>query len=189
MISHEAAMAKAGEPNLHPAGEAIPLSLADAPLDYIFADHFRQRGACAALTSAAAIGRIPQAEAESLAAFLEHDVTLHHDDEDHDLFPAVRRRALAEDGLDAVLMRLADDHRRARSMIRVIVDALTPTPRRDPVELAPESRDVMKAYAESERRHIAMENGILMAIARIRLKPADLAAIGQAMKRRRGAQA
>jgi hypothetical protein len=47
----------------------------------------------------------------------------------------------------------------------------------------------MKAYAASEHRHLAMENSIVMAIARIRLKSADLAAISQAMKQRRGVQA
>lgn len=189
MTSHEATNSGRGRPGIRPVIEAIPPSMMDTPLDYIFAEHFRQRSACVALKSAAAEGCIARVQADILAAFLEHDVPLHHDDEDQDLFPAVRRRALAEDDLDAVLARLTDDHRRANGMIRAIVDALTAMPNRDPVELEPASRDIIRVYAESEHRHLAMENGIVMAIARIRLKPADLAAISQSMKQRRGAQA
>ncbi|MGL4974756.1 MAG: hypothetical protein ACRC56_05640, partial [Bosea sp. (in: a-proteobacteria)] len=100
-----------------------------------------------------------------------------------------RRRALPADDLGTVLARLSEDHRLSDMMVHAIVDILAATPGDDPVRLDRQAREVMQAYAASEHRHLAMENGIVMAIARIRLKPADLRSISQAMKLRRGVHA
>jgi hemerythrin-like domain-containing protein len=172
-----------------PIVEAIPFHLLDTPLDYISADHLRQRCVCVALKHFAASGHVSRSEADMVIAFLDHDLPLHHDDEDQDLFPAVRRRTIAEDDLGAVLARLSEDHRLSDVMVHAIVGVLAATPCQDPVRLDRQAREIMKAYAASEHRHLAMENSIVMAIARIRLKSADLAAISQAMKQRRGVQA
>lgn len=186
MTSHEADRAQAGASAPAPLVEAIPFTLIDAPLDYIFADHFRQRCVCVALKRFAEDGRVARGEADMVTAFLDRELPLHHQDEDEDLFPAVRRRALPEDNLGAVIARLSEDHRLSNSMVRTIIDALSATPNADPVKLDREAREVMQAYAASEHRHLAMENGIVMVLARIRLKPADLRSISQAMKLRRG---
>lgn len=166
--------------------DAIPFSLIDTPLDYILADHFRKRSICAALKRFAEDGRAARGEADMVTAFLDRELPLHHDDEDEDLFPAVRRRALPEDELGAVLARLSEDHRLSDGMVRTIVGALSATPGAATVKLDRPAREVMQAYSASEHRHLAMENGIVMAIARIRLRPSDLKAISQAMKQRRG---
>ncbi|MGL4438926.1 MAG: hypothetical protein ACRCUE_06605, partial [Bosea sp. (in: a-proteobacteria)] len=94
--------------------------------------------------------------------------------------------ALPEDNLGTVLARLSEDHRLSDVMVHAIVDVLGATPADNPVKLGRQAREVMQAYAANEHRHLAMENGIVMAIARIRLKPADLKAISHAMKLRRG---
>jgi hypothetical protein len=44
----------------------------------------------------------------------------------------------------------------------------------------------MLAYAASEYRHLSVENGIMLVIARKRLTAADIKAIARAMKARRG---
>ena len=44
----------------------------------------------------------------------------------------------------------------------------------------------MQAYASSEGGHLAIENGIVLAIARIRLTRGDLGAMARGMKARRG---
>jgi hypothetical protein len=44
----------------------------------------------------------------------------------------------------------------------------------------------MLAYATGEHRHLAAENGIVLAIARIRLTRGDLAKMSRSMKQRRG---
>jgi hemerythrin-like domain-containing protein len=193
MTSHERGGARAtsldSTAESAPIVEAIPFHLLDTPLDYIVADHFRQRSICVALKRFAAAGHAPRRDADMVIAFLDHDLPLHHEDEDQDLFPTVRRRALPEDDLGAVLARLSEDHRLSDVMVHAIVDVLAAMPGHDPVHLDRQTRDIMKAYAASEHRHLAMENGIVMAIARIRLKSADLVAISRAMKQRRGVQA
>ncbi len=186
MTTHERAITPDPPPEAAAIVEALPFSLIDTPLDYIFADHFRQRSVCVALKRFAEHGRVPRSEADMVTAFLDRELSLHHEDEDQDLFPAVRRRALPEDDLGAVLARLSEDHRLSDGMVRVIVRALSATTGTETVKLARPAREVMQAYAASEHRHLAMENGIVMTIARIRLKPADLKAISQAMKQRRG---
>ncbi len=186
MTTHEHATTPGPSSESATIVEAIPFSLIDTPLDYIFADHFRQRSVCVALKRFAKTGRVPRSEADMVTAFLDRELPLHHEDEDQDLFPAVRRRALPEDDLGAVLARLSEDHRLSEGMVRAIVSALSATPGADTVKLARSAREVMQAYAASEQRHLAMENGIVMTIARIRLRQADLKAISQAMKQRRG---
>lgn len=189
MTSHEQVVEQIKMPGLPPIVDAIPFALIDKPLDYILADHFRKRSICVALKRFAAEGHVARAEADMVIAFLDQDLPLHHQDEDEDLFPAVRRRALNEDDLGTVLARLSEDHRLSDVMVHAIVDVLAAIPSADPVRLDRQAREVMQAYAASEHRHLAMENGIVMAIARIRLKPADLKAISTAMKLRRGVHA
>lgn len=170
-----------------PLVEAMPLALLDEPLEYIFADHFRQRAICAALRRFAAERRASRAEADQAVAFLTQDLFLHRQDEDDDLFPAVRRRALPEDDLGAVLARLDDDHRRAESTVAAIVKALAGRPADDPVRITAGTAELLNAYAAAESRHLAIENGVILAIARLRLNRRDVAAIGRKMKQRRGA--
>jgi hemerythrin-like domain-containing protein len=164
----------------------MPFTLLDEPLDYIFAEHFRQRTVCNLLRHLAERRFATRAEADSLVAYLTHDVALHHADETDDLFPLVRRRAVPEDELGAVLARLGEDHVRCQSMIDGIVAALTARPAADPVRLDKPARELMQAYAAAEHRHLAMENGVVLAIARVRLTPADLRKLSAGMKARRG---
>jgi hemerythrin-like domain-containing protein len=174
------------QPAQEPLVEPIPFTLLDEPLDYIFADHFRQRSILAALRRFAAAGKVNRSEADMVVAYLERDLPLHHDDEDEDLFPALRRRALPEDDLGAVLARLREDHRQAQPMVEMITASLSAHPARDIVRIDSSTREVMLAYAAGEHRHLAIENGIVLAIARIRLTRNDLKAVSRGMKLRRG---
>lgn len=45
---------------------------------------------------------------------------------------------------------------------------------------------MLKAFAVSVNRHLAIENSLVLAIARVRLSAKDLAAISRGMKARRG---
>lgn len=166
--------------------EPIPFALLDEPLDYIFADHFRQRTVCALLRRFAAARQARRAEADSVVALLSGELETHHLDEDEDLFPALRRRALPEDNLGTTLARLTEDHRLAEPMLETVIAALTARPADDPVRFSKAECEVMQAYAAREHRHLAIENGVVLAIARIRLTRPDLRAMSHAMKARRG---
>lgn len=166
--------------------EPMPPALLDDPLEYMFADHFRQRSLCVALRRYADVGEVPRAEAAMVIAYLTRDLPWHHQDEDEDLFPLLRQRALREDELGEALAQLTDDHHRAEPMVGEVIAALSAAPSGDHIKLAKPARALLRAYAASEHRHLAIENGIVLAIARIRLRRSDLAAMSRSMKARRG---
>ncbi|MFN3483720.1 MAG: hemerythrin domain-containing protein [Rhabdaerophilum calidifontis] len=166
-----------------------PVALLDTPLDFILADHFRQRSLLAALRCIAETGLVGRREADALLTFLTGDYTLHHQDEELDLFPALRRRALPEDALDAALSRLLEDHRHAEPLIAKLVSALRAAETADPVRLDAGTCAAMQDFAQGEHRHLAIENGIVLALARARLTRGDLRRISQNMKARRGVAA
>lgn len=173
----------------HPGGlfvNAPPVALLSDPLAYILADHCRQRMACGALEAFAAAGRLAKTSADRVAAFLTRDVPLHFADEEQDLFPALRQRALPEDRIEPVLVGLVLDHGRCRDLISEIVGALSGARSHDPVELEPGIGAIMRTYSMTEQRHLAIENAILIPIAQGRLKSDDLKLMSLHMRARRG---
>ncbi len=166
--------------------DMVPFALLDDPLEYILADHVRQRSICAALQDFAESRQAGRGEADEVMSFLIHDRVIHHADEDEDLFPAVRRKSLPEDNLGPVLARLTQDHRRSDAIVDDIVAALAAHPERDPVRIGPAAGELMQVYAADEQRHLAIENGVVLVIAGIRLTRRDLRAMSRKMKARRG---
>jgi hemerythrin-like domain-containing protein len=160
-------------------------TLLDTPLDYILADHMRQRAICAVLKEVRICGEVARDEAMRIVTYLREDLPLHHADEDEGLFPALRRRALPEDDLDAVLARLGEDHRRGELLVDAIISGLTPSDDSDVIVLSPQAQGNIEAYASGENLHLAIENAVVMVIARVRLHRNDLKALSEAMKRRR----
>ena len=127
MIKHRPSKAaRAPRPPLVVA--SIPFAMLDEPLEYIFADHARQRAVCAALQEFAEVGWASRSEADRVTAFLTHDRPIHHADEEEDLFPLLRRRSVPDDNLGAVLARLGEDHRRGDAIVEDIVAALSARP-------------------------------------------------------------
>jgi hemerythrin-like domain-containing protein len=169
-----------------PTIELIPDTLLDEPLEYMFADHFRERVVLATLQHFAEEASASEADADTIAAYLTRDLVLHHADEEEDLFPFVRLRALPEDELGTLLARLGEDHHRSKAMIRDIIAALMQHPAEKAVRLSASTCRLIRAYVADENHHLAVENGVLLAIARIRLTPKDLKAISRGMKTRRG---
>lgn len=167
-----------------PVIEPLPVSLLDDPLEYVLADHDRQRRVTAALSRFADEGAASRAEADMIATYLHYDLQLHHADEDEDLFPAVRQRAAPADELGDVLSRLTRDHQLTAQAVAELLGILGAGG--DPVTFSSEARDAMRTYARREHRHLAIENGIVMVIARRRLTAHDLRRISQGMKARRG---
>ncbi|MES2711720.1 MAG: hemerythrin domain-containing protein [Pseudomonadota bacterium] len=166
-----------------------PFALLDDPLAYILAAHLRQRAVCSVLRRFATDRVAARREADPMTAYLTGDLRLHHDDEDRDLFPALRRRALPADELGITLAQLGEEHRQGAAMIDTIVAALSARPAADQIPVALAAAEAMQAYAAREMRHLALENGVVLALARIRLTRPDLKAISRGMKLRRGVQA
>jgi hypothetical protein len=163
-----------------------PLTLLDEPLAFVLAAHLRQRAICAVLRRFATGRVVGRTEADRMTAYLTGDLCLHHEDEDLDLYPVLRRRALPADGLGVTLARLGEEHRQGAVMSDIIVEALSARPGDDTVRIDTAAGEMMQAYAASEMRHVALENGVVLALARIRLTRPDLKAISRGMKLRRG---
>jgi hemerythrin-like domain-containing protein len=169
-----------------PTIELIPDTLLDEPLEYMFADHFRERVVLATLQHFTEEASASRADSDTIAKYLTRDLVLHHADEEEDLFPFVRLRALPEDELGTLLARLGEDHHRSKAMVEDIIAALMQHPAKKAVYLSTSICRLIQSYVVGENRHLAVENGVLLAIARIRLTPKDLKAIGRGMKARRG---
>ncbi len=80
------------------------------PLDYIFAEHFRQRVLCNALDEIADQERPDHQLIKAVLRFLRVDFAPHMQDEEHDLFPLLRKRAEPEDRVDDVIGQLTQEH-------------------------------------------------------------------------------
>ncbi len=180
------AAAAGGEGASRTFAAPIPAALLDAPLEFILVDHVRQRSLCAAFRRFTRQGYVDRAEADAVVTYLRHDVDLHYRDEEEDLFPSLLRRVPPEDDLEATLARLVANHRQSRTMIEAIIAVLAKRAGPGPIRLGPAARKLLLAYAASEHHHLAVENGIVLAIARVRLTRGDLTAISATMKGRHG---
>lgn len=165
---------------------APPLRLLAEPIEYIWMEHFRQRCICRALRMLAAGQDIAGDVAEKIAEAMQHDLPLHHRDEDEDLFPLLRARAHPEDGLEPLLAQLSHDHGRGELSARKLAATLSGASRGTCLKLGPAAAKLAAQYARNEQRHLAIENGIVMVMARKRLSSKDLEALTHAMRARRG---
>ena len=163
-----------------------PVSLLDDPLEYFFVEHFRQRSLCVLLRDIAARGVVPVELAHRIAAILAVDMPLHHEDEECDLFPVLIRRGKPEDDLSNTIARLKDDRTRTDRVLRAVARAFLKPSEYAQLTIEPRDAVLTTSYAAELHRHLAIENGILLVIARKRLSADDILAMGQSMKRRRG---
>lgn len=167
--------------------EPLPPELVHEPLNWLFAEHYRHRQLCQLIERVGNATILLHDEAQEILAFLRHDMPLHVIDEEDDLFPLLRRRCLPADELDAVLGALSaehhDDLELSRSLIAALVQALADG--RAP-GLDREHRRLFSQFALHERRHIALENAVVLPIARLRLTAADLRSLSIRLAARRG---
>lgn len=166
-----------------------PLALLREPLEFFLAEHLRQRCLCAALRRIAADRRADRSLMVAISDVLRIDLPLHHMDEEQDLFPALLRRGRPEDDLGAIIRELGEDHRRFQVVADMIASRLSVLAQDEAPGLDPIFCGTLKLYADEESRHLAIENAIVMVIARKRLKTEDLIHISRNMKARRGAAA
>lgn len=162
--------------------EAIPADLIERPLDFIFAEHHRQREAAAILTMIAD-GEFNRHGAEDLVKFLEEDFELHIADEEISFFPILREHCLNEDDVDAVMNRLVEEHRKDESSAEETVALLNVLLTGG--ALADNEKRRVRLFAEHIRQHLALENGVLLPIARVRLRTAELELLTDMFKQRR----
>jgi len=155
------------------------------PLEQIAEEHLLQREICAALDRLAGL---TQPDPDLAAEVLDHLETrfFHHiRDEEVDLFPLLRQRSSTGDDINDTLDRLLGDHvgilelaDRARLILQ---DMIGPggLPSRDDAA-------TLSRFAAQKRRHLIVENAIVLPLARVQLTDEDQAGLQRRMTERRG---
>lgn len=167
--------------------EPMPLEMISEPLEWLFAEHFRHRQWCKLIERLARSGAWDGAALEAAIDFLRNDMPLHILDEEEDLFPLLRRRAQPEDDIERILGILSADHRIDLDRVAHLLQGLT---RARDSQKAPgldgDLRALMLDFVAMERRHVALENAIVIPLARLRLRLSDLSALSRRLAARRG---
>ena len=171
-------------PDLAGAMMPPPPGLLRDPLAYIAAEHGGQRALCNLMEDLAGAPAFDREIANSILRYLGQDFSRHMRDEENDLFPLLRSRCLPEDEIETMLGRLhaehMDEHRLAGDLAAQLKELLD----RDAPAIDAALRERLFQYARSLRRHLALENSIILPLARARLTPEDLAGLSAAMRSR-----
>jgi hemerythrin-like domain-containing protein len=163
-------------------GGAAKTSGIDHPLDFIAEDHMREREVCALIDRLVALVPISSADREKIIVFLQDQLPHHLEDEEIDLFPLMLERCEPEEEIGKVIDRLTSDHEHAHADAPAIIALI----QSDVSELNNEACNRMADFARHSRRHLVMENAIILPIARARLTEADLRIMKRHMLERRG---
>jgi len=166
--------------------EDMPLELLSAPIDWFFFEHLRHRQLCRLIDEVARSGEIEARSVARVVRFLRFERPLHILDEEEDLFPLLRRRSLSEDELEEVLDQLSADHLadadRSAEARTILEQALA-------VGSLPEgggAQQLLHEFASREWQHLALENAVVLPIARLRLSLKDLDGLAGRLAARRG---
>ncbi|MBI3451638.1 MAG: hemerythrin domain-containing protein, partial [Rhodospirillales bacterium] len=166
--------------------EAIDLRLLADPISFLFAEHYRQRAVLAHLDSLSAdVGMASRAVAEAVLDYLKTELPRHIADEENDLFPAMRRRCTAEDNIEALIDGLTAEHGDDESLAATVIEGLTERLQDTGWGINVDLNSAVRAFAETQRRHLAWENALVLPLARKRLSTEDLARISRSMATRR----
>ncbi len=167
--------------------EPISPDLMADPLDFFFAEHFRHRQLCHLIDQLSATVFFDADRIAEVVDFLRFEAPIHIIDEEEDLFPLLRRRCLPEDELEGVLGVLSAEHRADAVLgraVRTHLEACLDT--RSAPGASVEGRRDLSAFATQERRHLALENAVVLPIARQRLSEEDLTGLARRLAARRG---
>lgn len=159
-----------------------------APIDFIVVEHEHQLAVCAVLDR---LLRNPRhgahpAVVETVREYLLHDLPLHIADEEEDLFPLLRRRCPVGDDVEGIFAILHREHEIDQRLNQVVSDDLEIII--SGRAFADPARFLMNlfAFVETQRRHLAWENTVVLPRARRHLSVEDCAELGRRMAARRG---
>lgn len=165
-------------------GEVADVSHLDNPLDFIAEDHMREREVCAVIDRIVASASMQRAELDQVLTFLEVQLPQHLADEEIDLFPMMLKRCEPEDEIDKVIDKLQSDHGHAFADAPTIVAIIRGLGK---ISARPSRSDCaqMTDFAHHARRHLILENAVILPIARARLTESDLNTMKRHMLERR----
>lgn len=129
---------------------------------------------------------VDRASCENAIKALRHDLLIHHRDENHGLFPILRRRSRRGDNVDGILDQLLMEHAADESYAIEVTECLS--------HLAAGAQPnnpnmigyMLRGFFESYRRHLNWECKLVLPLARRRLGEEDVTELGQKMLNHRG---
>ena len=161
--------------------DPIKPELMDEPIEYFFAEHHRQRQA-ADILILVANGENDKRGVERLIKFLEQDYARHVGDEEVGFFPILRQQCIPEDNIESLIKRLCDEHKNEESIGNDVLTVLREV--QSDVALSAEKKRKLRVFAEHTRQHLAVENAVLLPIARVRMDEESLKALSVILKQR-----
>lgn len=158
--------------------------LLKSPIDFIHAEHMRHRELCQAAEEVALAETFDALLGDAIATFLEMDMALHVIDEEEDLFPMLRRRV--EPGAVRIIGLLSGEHAADEVLARTLSTGLRKALTDGAPSLPEPLRNALLTFADRERRHLTVENAIVLPLATKCLTPRDLIELSRRMAGRRG---
>lgn len=165
---------------------ADPITLEVNPLEWFAREHAHHRQMCALMREVALSRTFDRSALVALAEFVERDLVQHLIDEEQDLFPLLARRSQPEDGAAEVLQRLCAEHRGEGEHAKAVAVHLRRCldERRAPGDDSLAS-SALASFAAHELDHLALENAVVLPLARLRLKTKDLSDLRRRLSDRR----
>ncbi|MEO9575923.1 MAG: hemerythrin domain-containing protein [Tateyamaria sp.] len=163
--------------------EPTSLAILAHPLEFIHDDHLRERHICAMIDEIAQ-RRTKEGAVRAVLNFLTHELPLHLQDEEEDIFPLLMQRCEPEDEIERAISKLTVDHAHAGADIPKIVEILE---RLDAEDTGPDETEsaALSHFTTHSRRHLILENAVILPLARARLTDADLDTLRSRMCQRR----
>jgi hemerythrin-like domain-containing protein len=156
------------------------------PIDFILAEHLNHRRMCRALEALARAEDFDGAPIAALLDFIRFDLTLHVIDEEEDVFPLLRKRCPPDDEINEVLDRLTLEHAEDKALsirVRDVLNACLIL--RKPPHAIEGGAEALRAFARHELRHLALENAVVVPMARRRFDTSDLRELAARLTARR----
>lgn len=173
-------------PGMHDAAEAARSVTPHDPIEFMLAEHLNHRRMCKALERLAAMTAFDAAPITAMVDYIRFDLTLHIIDEEEDFFPLLRKRCVPDDDIEAVLERLNADHETDKALAAQVRDMLNACLiLRKPPSVIEGAVEALIAFAVNERRHLALENAVVIPIARRRFTAEDLKSLSRRLLARR----
>ena len=167
----------------------LPVASFDDPIEMLSLCHGRMQHSLDTLRRLEAfLGmRGPSGETASAAAavlrYFDIAAPLHHQDEDEDVYPALRACVAEDDPLRLTLDELHDEHKKLDELWAFLRVDLQAVAAGESVQL---DGQLVRQFRDATQRHLAIEDSIVLPYAQ-RLLPADIRQrVGRAMAQRRG---
>ena len=167
-----------------PARDPTDLRLLENPLDFIKEDHMHMRAMCEVMEQVAATETPDPVVVGDLLRFLDREVGLLIEDEDDDLRDLLAGRCEPEDDIETTLRRVEAEHRVLKQLIPALL-AMLRAMHEERRRATPFEAELQREFASLLRRHLMVENAIVLPMARARLTEDDLAVLRKNMIRRR----